>query len=104
MRRHSGVPKKGFILAGLIEDGIDGGVPHEWSRSWEQPLLSPADGTVVVARDELEDSDGVNFVTDPADAAGNVIVIELDTGYFVVLAHLRHGTLRVSEGDRVPEG
>ena len=73
-------------------------------HSWEQPLVSPADGTVVVARDRMEDSDGANFVTDRADAAGNVIVIELDSGHFVVLAHLRHGTLQVSEGDRVRKG
>lgn len=72
--------------------------------SWEQPLLSPADGTVVVARGEMEDSEGANFVTDPADAAGNVVVIELDTGHFVVLAHLRHGTLQVGEGDRIRKG
>ena len=52
----------------------------------------------------MEDSEGPNFVTDPADAAGNVIVIELDTGHFVVLAHLRHGTLQVSQGDRVRKG
>ena len=73
-------------------------------HSWEQPLLSPADGKIVVARDEMEDADGANLVTDAADAAGNVIVIELDTGLFVVLAHLRHGTFRVSEGDRVRKG
>ena len=72
--------------------------------SWEQPLLSPADGTVVVAWDEMEDSEGANFVTHPADAAGNVVVIELDTGHFVVLAHLRHGTLQVGESDRVRKG
>ncbi len=46
----------------------------------------------------------MNFVTDNADAAGNVVVIELDTGLFVVLAHLRQGTLRVGEGDRVRKG
>ena len=73
-------------------------------HSWEQPLRSPVDGKVVVARDDMEDAEGANFVTDTADAAGNVIVIELDTGLFVVLAHLRHGTLRVSEGDRVRKG
>ena len=72
--------------------------------SWEQPLVSPADGTVVVARDGMEDSEGANFVTDRADAASNVIVIEFDSGHFVVLAHLRHGTLQVSEGDRVRKG
>ena len=73
-------------------------------HSWEQPLVSPAEGTVVVARDGMDDSEGANFVSDPRDAAGNVVVIELDTGGFVVLAHLRRGTLRVSEGDRVRTG
>ena len=80
------------------------GTDNEAVHSWEQPLRSPADGTIVVARDEMEDSEGANSVTDPADAAGNVIVVELETGHFVVLAHLRHGTLRVSEGDRVRKG
>ena len=28
----------------------------------------------------MEDAEGANFVTDLADAAGNVILIELDTG------------------------
>ena len=65
---------------------------------------APWPGTVVVAFDRMPDSQGANFVTDPADAAGNVIVIETDTGLCVVLAHLRHGTSRVSEGDRVREG
>ena len=73
-------------------------------RGWEQPVLSPVDGTVVVAGDGMGDSAGANFVTDPADAAGNVIVVELETGHFVVLAHLREGTLRVSEGDRIGKG
>ena len=73
-------------------------------HSWEAPLKSPADGTVVVARGGMEDSDGVNFVTELEDAAGNVVVIELDSGHFVVLAHLRQGTLRVGEGDRVRAG
>ena len=31
-------------------------------------------------------------------------MIGLDTGHFVVLAHLRQGTLRVGEGDRVRKG
>ena len=86
-----------------LDDGwiFAGGTGNEAAHSWEQPLLSPGDGTIVVARDEMEDSEGANFVTDPADAAGNVVVVELETGYFVVLAHLRHGSLLVSEGDRV---
>ncbi len=89
-----------------LNDGriFTGGTGNAAVHSWEQPVLSPVDGTVVVARDGMEDSEGANFVTDPADAAGNVIVVELETGHFVVLAHLREGTLRVSEGDRIGKG
>lgn len=89
-----------------LEDGriFGDGDGNAAVHSWEQPLKSPADGTVVVARGEIEDSEGANFVTELEDAAGNVLVIELDSGHFAVLAHLRQGTLRVSEGDRVREG
>ena len=51
-------------------------------------------------RQRLATPEVANFVTDLADVAGNVIVLALDTGHFVVLAHLRHGTLLVGEGDR----
>ena len=39
-----------------------------------------------------------------ADAAGNVTVIELESGQFVVLAHLRQGSLQVENGDSVQTG
>ena len=81
-----------------------GGSGNASYHSWEQPLLSPADGTVVFARGDMQDAEGLGGVTDREDVAGNVVVIELDTGHFVVLAHLRHATLRVGEGDRVRKG
>lgn len=39
-----------------------------------------------------------------ADAFGNMIAIQTDTRFFVVLAHLRQGTLRVKEGQVVSQG
>ena len=73
-------------------------------HSWEQQLTAPADGTVVAARDDMDDAEGASFVTNTADVAGNTVVIELDSGHFVVLAHLRRGTLQVRAGDRVRRG
>ena len=74
------------------------------SYTWEQSLKSPVNGTVVAARGDVVDSEGANRVATNADAAGNFIVIEFQGGLFVFLAHLRQGTLRVGEGDRVREG
>ena len=71
---------------------------------WGQALLSPADGRVAFARDDMEDTDGPGLVSEPGDAAGNVVVIELDSGLFVLLAHLQHRSLRVKEGDAVRVG
>ena len=71
---------------------------------WEQPLLSPVNGRVVVARGEMEDAEGVGMVSAASDAAGNVIVIEIESGLFVVLAHLRQASLRVDTGDLVRRG
>ena len=89
-----------------LRDGwiSDGGAGNASIHSWEQPLLSPADGVVVHARNDMRDSEGANTTRDLEDAAGNVVVIEIESGHFVVLAHLRHGTLRVGEGDRVRKG
>ena len=81
-----------------------GGAGNAAVHSWEQPLRSPADGTVVFTRGDMEDAGGPNVVSEAADAAGNAIVIELDSGRFVLLAHLRRGTLRVRAGDRVRQG
>lgn len=71
---------------------------------WEQPLLSPADGVVVHVRDDMEDAEGANQIRAAEDVAGNVVVIELESGHFAVLAHLRQGTLRVGVGERVRKG
>lgn len=84
----------------VFGDGAGNAAVH----SWEQPLLSPTDGTVVFTRGDVEDADGLNVVSEAAEAAGNAVVIELDSGRFVVLAHLRRGTLRVRAGDRVRTG
>ena len=89
-----------------VEDGRigTGGPGNAAAYTWEQPLTAPADGTVVVARGDMVDSEGANRVSHNADAAGNFVVIELDNGLFVLLAHPRQGTLRVSEGDGVRRG
>lgn len=72
--------------------------------SWEQWLSSPADGKVVVARDEIDDAEGPNSVRENRDAAGNELVIQLESGYFIEFAHLRRGTLQVKTGDQVRKG
>ena len=89
---------------GYIFDSTGEAEGNAATHGWEQPLLSPADGRVVVTRDDMEDADGAGTAGSAADAAGNVIVIELENGLFVLLAHLRQGSVRVEPGDAVQTG
>ena len=89
---------------GYIFDTSGDAQGNEAVHSWGQLLLSPADGRVAFTRDDMEDAAGVGAADSAADAAGNAIVIELDSGLFVVLAHLQHGSLQVRNGDAVRKG
>ena len=69
---------------------------------WDQPMLAPADGTVVAAEDRYPDQpigsqDGDN-------PAGNTVVLEFGPDLYVQLSHLRSGSVAVDVGDRVEAG
>lgn len=69
---------------------------------WDQPMLAPADGTVVAAEDRYPDQpigsqDGDN-------PAGNTVVVEFGPDRYVQLSHLRSGSVTVDVGDRVKAG
>lgn len=87
--------------------------------SFGRPVSAPAAGTVVVAHDRRRDhrarSNLLGFlymmvegiVLQLAGAAGlmgNRVVLALDDGTFVALAHLQRGSVRVAIGDRVEAG
>ena len=73
-------------------------------HAWDQPYVAPVAGTVVVARDDVPDVNGPSMVARSEDAAGNLVVIETAEGLFVVLAHLKQGSLAVAVGDVVTPG
>jgi hypothetical protein len=94
--------------------------PPERFVAFGRPILAPADGVVARVHDGEVDHEARRSqlalvpyaVSQPsrlrrgvAGLAGNHIVIALrDSGAFVVLAHLKKGSLRVDEGDEVTTG
>jgi Peptidase family M23 len=67
-----------------------------------EPVLAPADGTVVSASDSLPDEPiGATGVTPPH---GNHIVLEIGKDRYAVLAHLEQGSALVIVGERVRSG
>ncbi|PQJ35369.1 hypothetical protein BSZ35_12850 [Salinibacter sp. 10B] len=65
------------------------------------PVYSPVGGTVVRAVDRFADLTPGN--RQPEHPSGNHVWVRQDSLY-VVLAHLQHGSIRVSPGDRVAAG
>ena len=94
--------------------------PPEVFRGFGAPILAPAGGTVVATHDGEPDHSArrsqltlVPYVLGQAQrvragaaaVAGNHVVIALGgRGPFVLLAHLRRGTVRVAPGDVVAVG
>lgn len=71
----------------------------EESCTFGAPLLSPANGVVVHASDDLPDQGRRDVLP------GNHVVIALDGGGgYVALAHLQHGSVAVAVGERVAVG
>ncbi|MEJ2596878.1 MAG: M23 family metallopeptidase [Anaerolineales bacterium] len=91
------------------------------SYGWSKPVYSPVDGKIVAASDGWPDQQGLNLVRnlirvfamsvlqaqkvreDLRTFAGNYVIIASD-GYYVLLAHLREGSLMVTSGQSISRG
>jgi hypothetical protein len=84
-----------------------------------EPILAPADGRVVAVHDGEPDhparrtpltllpyllTQGSRLRHGVGAVAGNHVIVALDEGPFVFLAHLREGSPQVRSGDRVSTG
>jgi peptidase M23-like protein len=66
------------------------------------PILAPGPGTVAAVADSLPDMNPGS--RDPVHPFGNHVVIDHGDGEFSVLAHLRHGSVRVAPGQILAAG
>jgi murein DD-endopeptidase MepM/ murein hydrolase activator NlpD len=75
------------------------------AQSWHgfgEPVLAPADGTVVSVLDGQPDEPVGAIGQTPAQ--GNHLVLEISDGRYAMLAHLQQGSVRVGPGERVRRG
>ena len=83
--------------------GHDGDPKRE--KAWYgfgEPVLAPSDGTVVSVSDIHPDEPVGNTGQNPS--YGNHILLDIGSGNYAVMAHLREGSARVSKGERVRLG
>ncbi|MEU8576098.1 M23 family metallopeptidase [Streptomyces asoensis] len=74
--------------------------------SYRQPIVASAGGRVVEVQDGIPDN--TPPVTPPVppieDTVGNHVTVEVAPGRYLLYAHMKPGSLRVREGDRVETG
>lgn len=108
---HSWVPvRQRYAYDFVVTD--DAGSTHDGSGGlgsfycFDEPILAPADGTVVRVRDGHRDHHRTSGWIDPLQyrLAGNYVLIEHGDGEYSFLAHLRKGSVCVSPGERVERG
>lgn len=88
---------------GRTHDGSGG---PEAFYCFDEPLLAPADGTVVAAKGGHRDYHRTTGWFDPLQwrLRGNYVIIKHADDEYSCLAHLKEGSICVSEGDTVERG
>ena len=67
-----------------------------------QPIIAPCDATVAKVIDNISDNEpgSVNNMF----AGGNTIILKTDKAEYIVLGHLKDGSIKVKQGDKVKKG
>ncbi|MDG1571068.1 peptidoglycan DD-metalloendopeptidase family protein [Robiginitalea sp. M366] len=67
-----------------------------------QEILAPCDAEVVLAIDGVPDN--IPGETNPIHMTGNTLVLKTPAGEFILMAHLKEGSLKVRKGQAVRRG
>jgi hypothetical protein len=69
-----------------------------------QPILAPADGTVVKVQDGFADNDPGKPGRDPQAAQGNYLLINHGNSEFSSFSFVKQNSIKVKKGDKVKQG
>lgn len=92
-------------LAKVADGQLRSGDPNALTSypSFDQPILAPADGKVIAAVNDRPDI-AIGAPGDLKMLQGNHLILEIAPERFVLLAHLKKGSVAVKEGDTVKRG
>ncbi|MFZ5857424.1 MAG: peptidoglycan DD-metalloendopeptidase family protein [Chloroflexota bacterium] len=101
---HAVAPDQRWAYDFLVAPSAHGSAKLEDYGCYSVPVVAPADGVIVKARDgEPDQTPGV--VSTTALPEGNHVAIQLnETGTYLIIAHLKLGSVAVKVGDTVREG
>lgn len=103
--QHVIVPDQRWAYDFLVEPYFSGTAALEDYGCYGIPVVAPVAGLVTVAHDGEPDEVPGQASNNATAPTGNYVVIKLeDTGTYLVIAHLKPGSLAVSAGQQVEEG
>ena len=102
--RHVVVPDQRWAYDFVVEPYFASSAELTDYGCYGVPVVAPAAGLVAKAHDgEPDMTPGVSSNNTQAPY-GNVVAIKLETGTFLIIAHLKPGSVLVHEGQQVEEG
>jgi hypothetical protein len=101
---HAITPDQRWAYDLLVEPYLSGSSELADYGCYGVPVLAPASGHVTRAHDGEPDQVPGQVSNNFTAPLGNHVIIELPTGTYLVLAHLREGSVVVETGDTVEEG
>lgn len=101
---HAAVPDQRWAYDLVVAPYVTGSERLEDYGCYGIPVLAPISGLVTIAHDgepdEIPGTVSNNFVA----PLGNHVVIQMETGTYLIIAHLKQDSVAVQAGDRVQEG
>jgi hypothetical protein len=101
---HAAVPDQRWAYDLMVEPYLTGSSDLEDYGCYGIPVVAPVSGLVVDAHDGEPDEPPAITSNNVLAPTGNHVFIQMDTGTYLIIAHLKQGSVRVKTGETVEEG
>ena len=103
VNRHVWAPDQRWAYDLVVEPYFIDSKNLEDYGCWDVPVVAPASGRIADAEDGIRDeTPGVRNLSQPS---GNHVILQLpESGTYLLIAHLKQGSVTVRQGDEVVEG
>lgn len=101
---HAAVPDQRWAYDLLVAPYFSGSPNLEDYGCYGVPVVAPVSGYVVAARDGEPDATPGVVSNNMVAPTGNHVMIRMETGTYLVIAHLKNGSVTVKTGETVVEG
>lgn len=101
---HASVPDQRWAYDLVVEPYLTESDKLEDYGCYGVSVLAPVSGLVTIAHDGEPDAVPGELTNNYEAPTGNHVVIQLETGTYLVIAHLKQGSITVKSGETVEEG